>query len=106
MGNGSRVGQMAVIPTFVLKTLPERFSLATSIKPGYNYPRKRDENKMNIGNSNRVTVALRDGSCGVGGIRCHCCNRLASGVDRTDFNGRVRTRAKNFVSKDLARNPF
>lgn len=64
---------------------------------------------MNTGNSNRVTVALRDGSCGVGGIRCHCCNPTV-GKDRSkarsSFSRLVRTRAKNFVSRDLARNPF
>lgn len=60
---------------------------------------------MNTGNSNRVTVAIRDGSCGVGGIRCPCCNHFTSKVDRTTLNGQVRTRIKKFVLKDLFRNP-
>ena len=60
---------------------------------------------MNTGNSNRFVVALRDGSCGPGGVHCDCCNNLSRGVDRTAFNGTVRTRLKNFVARDLRNNP-
>lgn len=60
-------------------------------------------------NSNRLVVALRDGSCGVGGIHCPCCSRIANaphaGV-RTAFSRLVRSRARDFNSRDLSRNPY
>lgn len=62
-----------------------------------------------MNNSNRLVVCIRDGACGIGGIHCDCCNRVASaphaGV-RTAFSRLVRTRTKNFINRDLARNPF
>lgn len=61
---------------------------------------------MNTGNSNRLVRALRDGSCGVGGIHCPCCNNLAGGVNRTAFSRRVRARTKRFLARDLQQNPF
>lgn len=62
-----------------------------------------------MSNSNRLVVCIRDGSCGVGGIHCDCCNSVAkapqAGV-RTAFAGLVRTRLKTFNARDLDRNPF
>jgi hypothetical protein len=59
--------------------------------------------------SSRFIICIRDGACGKGGIHCECCNRLAkaphTGV-RTTFSRLIRTRIKNFINRDIARNPF
>lgn len=58
-----------------------------------------------MNNSNRLVVAVRDGSCGRGGIHCPCCNTVANLPRRTSFSGVLRTRLNNFVARDLRNNP-
>lgn len=62
-----------------------------------------------MNNSNRLVICIRDRSCGAGGVHCDCCNPTV-GKDRskarTAFSRLVRTRTKNFINRDLARNPF